>query len=249
MTRHGHRLLGVLGLFLLVACDDGGSKTEAKKAAAPPAKTSTSKPNAKADAKDAASPEAPKVAAATPTPPAAPTPEVAPPTDPPPAADGGEAPPAEPVDDTAAPEELVPEEPVADEGGETEGDEGAAKVATEAEVNGVTLDDDAELLRLVLAHDVENRQPVDPATSFPAGHKVNLFVEARNESGAEQSVRVTWETVGSGRRSPPTTVRIPTRKLHRTRAYRTVKRPGEYRCIVLGEDDSELAVIPFTITG
>ena len=59
---------------------------------------------------------------------------------------------------------------------------------------------------------------------------------------------MTWERVSNGRRSAPTTVRVPTRrKVHRTRAYKTVKRAGEWKAIVLGEGDEELAVMPFTV--
>ena len=249
MTRNGHRLLGLLGLVLVVACDDGGAaKTEAKKAAAPPAKTAAPS----ADPPAATPRDAPtKVAAADPI--VEPTPSEPTPSEPTPseAADGGDAP-AEPAADDPgeAPGDVVPP----DEGDDDDDDDasagsgsGSAMVATAAEVNGITLGEEAELLRLVLAHDVVDRQPVDPAVSFPAGQKVSLFIEARNESSDEQSVQVTWEVVSSGRRSPPSTVAIPTRKLHRTRAYRTMKKPGEYRCIVLGADDRELAVIPFTI--
>ncbi len=111
----------------------------------------------------------------------------------------------------------------------------------------IALGPNAELLKLVLAHDVVNRQPVDPATTFASGTKVNLFIEARNESEAEQKIWVTWENVASGRRSPPVPVAIPVRKLNRTRAYRTLKLKGAHRCIVLGEGERELAALPFTI--
>lgn len=261
MTRNGHRLLGLLGLVLVVACDDGGaSKTEAKKSAAPPAKTAKAdaaeNDATKVEAGSDANPDAKTVAAAAP---AEGTPEAdapadpsaageTPPTEEPAAADDGAG--DEPAEADADPEANAADDPSVEGSDDPEADAEADEpaVASSAEVNGISLGSDAELLRLVLAHDVVDRQPVDPAVSFPAGHKVNLFVEARNESGAEQVVRVTWETVSNGRRSPATSVRIPTRKLHRTRAYRTVKRPGEYRCIVLGEGDAELAVIPFTIS-
>ncbi|MCA9711845.1 MAG: hypothetical protein KDK70_38770, partial [Myxococcales bacterium] len=90
--------------------------------------------------------------------------------------------------------------------------------------------------------------PVDPSTTFPEGQKVNIFIESRNEGEEPLAVRVTWETVSSGRRTPPTGVAIGTRKLHRTRAYRTMRKAGSYKVIVLAaDDDRELAVLPFTI--
>jgi hypothetical protein len=111
----------------------------------------------------------------------------------------------------------------------------------------ISLGPNAEILRLVLAKDVVDRQPVDPGTSFPSGTKVNVFIESRNQSEADISLQVTWENVKSGRRSPPVGVKIPVRKLNRTRAYRTLKLVGEHRCILLDDSGKELAVLPFTI--
>jgi len=130
--------------------------------------------------------------------------------------------------------------------------EAATPVATRR-ATGSELDEEipvgpeAELLRLVLAHDVVGRQPVDPAVSFPNGQKVSLFIEARNEGEQAQEVRVTWEDVATGRRSPPVRVAIPQTSLHRTRAYRTLSRPGDYLAVVMDTEDQELAVMPFTI--
>jgi len=227
---------------MVVGCDDGG--------------TASAKPKAGANNQAAAKGSTPK--SATPKPAAEAKTEVAPPApaevpsteeavEPAPPADIVDPVPTEvPAADELAAEDPEVDEPVADE---PAADEGGAAVASSAEVGGISLGPDAELLRLVLAHDVVSRQPVDPATSFPAGQKVNLFVEARNQSGEEIVLRVAWEKVSNGRRSPPTNVRLANRKLHRTRAYKTIKKPGDYRCIVLGEGGEELAALPFTIEG
>ncbi len=261
MTRHWQRNSGLLVLVLLLGCDNGsakqapkakaavtvkqahgaGSKTPAGKAVTP----SPTKAAAEVDAKAGAPPVEPPptepaaVADAPPTEP--PAVADAPPTEPPAVAD---TPPAEP----AAVADPPPAEPaaVADPPA-VESAAGVAATAGSAEVGGIALGEGAELQRLVLAHDVVKRQPVDPATSFPTGQKVSLFIEARNQSGGEKSVKVTWENTKTGRRSGPTTVRIPERKVHRTRAYRTMKKPGDYRCIVLGEGGTELASLSFTV--
>ncbi|MEM7154229.1 MAG: hypothetical protein AAF799_15395 [Myxococcota bacterium] len=243
-------------MLLIVGCDDGGSKASgAPKTAAASAKKADGKD--KAPAGKAAMPKPAEVKTAdakADTPAATPTPTPA--EAPPPAAEPAVEPAAdsagEPEPDPAAdPTALV--EPAGDEdsGGPEDdpaaADDGAA-TADGAELNDIDAGNSTTLLRVVLAHDMENRQPVDPAVSFPLGQKVNLFIEARNEGTEEHSVRVTWEKVSNGRRSAPTTVRVPTRrKLHRTRAYRTIKRAGEYKAIVLGAGDEELAVLPFTV--
>lgn len=241
-----HRLVALVGLFALAACDGGSAppkdaappktaaapKAEPTKAAPAPDVTAST-PDAKVEPAPApdlnAEPTPPEPAPTTAVDPAADVADPSQPADP--AADPVADPAADPATDVADPDEPT-DEPAAAAG------DGSAPIA---------LGPDAELLQLVLAHDVVDRKPVDPATTFPPGHKVNLFIEARNESEEEIRVRVTWETVSTGRRTPPVGVVIPTRKLHRTRAYRTMKKAGEYRCIVLGEDDSELAVLPFTI--
>lgn len=243
-------LCGLLTLAVaLGGCDSGkdGKAAPAKKAAS--ANAGPQKAGADAKAKPAGG-DAKVEAVAKPA--VAGTPTAAPPADTPPTEVAApEVPPTE-----EPPAEVAPEEPAADdptaaaEAADPEADKPAdapaAVAAGGAEVNGIALTGDAELLRLVLAHDVENRQPVDPAVSFPAGQKVSIFIEARNGE-EEQFVQVTWETVKTGRRTSPVSVKIPHRKLHRTRAYKTLKRAGEYRCIVLDSAGEELAAIPFTI--
>ncbi|MCX4243492.1 hypothetical protein [Paraliomyxa miuraensis] len=242
-------LFGLLTLVLLVGCDSGSAPPKsaaAKTDAIDAKKVEPAKTETKVEAK-----------APTPVPEPAPTTAVEPvPTPPepvPPAvvvdpAAVGDPPPVEPAaaDAGAAVDDVAAD--AADDGADSsDAPEPPSAVAAGDGSSPISLGPDAELLRLVLAHDVVNRQPVDPATTFPAGQKVSLFIEARNETGEDIGIQVTWEDVKSGRRSPPVGVVISPRKLHRTRSYRTMKKPGEYRCIVLGDDDRELAVLPFTI--
>ena len=244
MTR-SYCLSGSLALLLLAACDSGS-----KDAAATP----------KSAAAQAASKtvDAPKPAEVTPpgggVEPGAAVPSEAVPS----GAEPSAAEPSEAVPSAAEPSEVVPAavEPSAESPTESPTEiaapvapSGPAPTATGAELTTpVSLGPDAEIQRLVLAHDVENRQPVDPATTFPAGQRVNLFIESRNEGEEPITVRVTWENTETGKRTPPTNVVIGTRKLHRTRAYRTMRRAGSFKAIVLAaDDDTELAAMPFTV--
>lgn len=260
MTPRSTRLCGLLALLLVAACDGGSdakpkpksSKAAASKAA--PAKAGRKPTPAKTKA-------APEVAKATPTPPSTVKADpVMPPADPAKTQIVDPATPTDPTTPTAADPttpsaEAEPTTPSAeaDPSATPTPDDPAAEggsppTATGAELSTpIPLGPDAELLRLVLAHGMEKRQPVDPATTFPEGQRVNLFIESRNEGEEPLSVRVTWENVKTGRRSPPTNVVIGTRKLHRTRAFRTMRKAGSFKAIVLGPDDQELAVLPFTV--
>ena len=237
------RLASLLALVLLVACDGGkeaskaAPSTKADPAKSAPAKTEPTKTEpvesepAKTEPTKVAPTPAVEPAKVEPTP-SEPAPVVEPakveptPSEPTPAV-------AEPSDPgSVAAEPAEPSEPApAVSGGGTP----------------ISLGPNAEILELVLARDVVDRQPVDPGTSFPSGTKVNVFVESRNESEADIQLSVTWENVASGRRSPPVGLKIPVRKLNRTRAYRTLKIKGDHRCILLDDTGKEIAVLPFTI--
>jgi hypothetical protein len=225
-----HRLSGLFALVALVACDDGAAATS--KTAAP-AKTASAKPE---PVKKAIEPAKQGVEPAKAEPAKIEPAKIEP-------AEPAKAEPIEPANVAA----VEPTEVAAVEPAEPAEPAEASAVAAGDGSSPIALGPDAELLRLVLAKDVVNRQPVEPGTTFPSGQKVNLFIEARNEGDTDHSLRVTWENVASGRRSPPVPVAIPVRKIHRTRAYRTLKIKGEHRAIVLGADDKELAVLPFTI--
>ncbi len=254
MTTRSHRLSGLLALLMLVACDSGGKDASPKTAKAATSKSADAKgakkaaPSKAAPAKAAPAKAAPAKAAPQPVEPT-PTPTTAAPVDPTPVEPTPDEPtPAEATPTEPTPAEATPTEPVAEPPTDLPPPAGSTATATGAELTTpISLGPDAEILRLVLAHDVVKRQPVDPSTTFPEGQKVSLFVEARNEGEEPLRVRVTWENVATGRRSPPTNVAIGLRKLHRTRAYRTMRKAGSYKAIVLGEGDVELAVMPFTV--
>jgi hypothetical protein len=232
-----HRLSGLFALLVLVACDGGAapkdapSKVAAKKAE--PAKKTVEPAKVEPAKIEPAKVEPAKIEPAAVEPakvePAVVEPAVVEPAVVEPAA--VEPAKVEPAVEPAV-EPVEPAEPAVAAG------DGSTPIA---------LGPDAEILRLVLAKDVVDRKPVDPGTSFPSGTKVNLFIESRNEGETDLSLRVTWENVATGKRSPAVGVKIPVRKLNRTRAYRTLKIKGAHRCIVLGEGDKELAALPFTI--
>lgn len=238
------RLAGLLALVLVVACDGGASSSKASPTKADAAKSGPAKTDPVKTAPAKAEPTAIEPAKVEPAP--VPEPAKVEPT------------PVEPakVEPTAVAEPAAVEPTPVPAGNPGDpGDLGAAEPDEPAEptpaVSGggtpISLGADAEILKLVLAKDVVNRQPVDPGTSFPSGTKVNLFIESRNESEADIQLSITWENVASGRRSPPVGVKIPVRKLNRTRAYRTLKIKGEHRAILIDDTGKEIAVLPFTI--
>lgn len=276
MTPRFARFSGLLVLCLVVACD-GGADAKPKSSKAPASKAASAKAGGKKTPAKAKTREVAKATPAstdpagasavrpsgeptstpsggsvTPSDPATPTAEAEPttidPATPTAEADPTAADPATPTAE-ADPTAIDPAaDPAAEPTTPTEAEPGSPVTATGAELTTpIPLGPDAELLRLVLAHGMENRQPVDPATTFAEGTRVNLFIESRNEGEEPLSVRVTWENVKTGRRSPPTGVVIGKRKLHRTRAYRTMRKAGSFKAIVLDADDQELAVLPFTI--
>jgi hypothetical protein len=233
MNATPQRLASLLALVLLVACDGGAkaSPTKSSPAKTDPAKTAPAKIEpAKVEPAKVEPAPMPEPAKVEPTPvpePAAVEPAKAEPAavEPTPVAEPGDG--GSVVAEPSEPAEPTP----AVSGGSTP----------------ISLGTDAEILKLVLAKDVVNRQPVDPGTSFPSGTKVNLFIESRNESEADIQLSITWENVASGRRSPPVGVKIPVRKLNRTRAYRTLKIKGDHRAILIDGSGKEIAVLPFTI--
>jgi hypothetical protein len=231
MNATPQRLAGLLALVLLVACDGGAEGSKASPTKAEPAKSGAAKTEL-VDEKELVEVEPKlepaKLEPAKVEPAPVPTPEPAP----------------EPAE--VEPTPISPTPPVAEpDAADSVVAEPAPAVSSGA--TPISLGPDAEILKLVLARDVVNRQPVDPGTSFPSGTKVNLFIESRNEGETDHQLMVTWENVASGRRTPPVGVTIPVRKLNRTRAYRTLKLTGEHRCILLDETGKEIAVLPFTI--
>ena len=101
--------------------------------------------------------------------------------------------------------------------------------------------------RMVLAEEIEKRLPVGEGDRFSEGQRVQLFIEASNRSETETTISVAWENTADGRRSPATTVRIGRGKVYRTRAYRTMRRAGSYRALVMDVEGEQIAAFPFTI--
>ena len=123
----------------------------------------------------------------------------------------------------------------------------AAQTTPPAAQGPFAIGDEVGVRRFTLTHDVVKRLPVDEADRFPTGQKVNLFIEAYNQSGTESEISVSWEHTATGRRSPATRVRIGKGKVYRTRAYRTMRAAGSYRAIVEGPRGDELVALPFEI--
>lgn len=151
---------------------------------------------------------------------------------------------------TSGADPAVPDPPEPDPAVPT-GDEASDSAAPVAPSSaGAQIAEGVEFLEMVLASDVVDHKPVGVGTSFPAGTRVSLFMHVRNESGAEQSLRVAWRTESTGKRSASTRVRlVKSRKGHKTRAFRTMRRAGSYTAVVMkADEDVEIAALAFTIT-
>lgn len=148
--------------------------------------------------------------------------------------------------DSATPvAEPASEEPASSPAG-AEATERRAEAASHETVhasNGLTL------RRLVVAHDVENREPVGSAEPFEAdGEPIFAFIEMANGSDEAQRILVTFERE-DGRAVGPISLEIPANAPRwRTWARSSwLRRPGSWTAVVRTEEGEILQSVQFEI--
>lgn len=107
-----------------------------------------------------------------------------------------------------------------------------------------------QVKRLVLATDVENREPLALDGAAQLGEPLVAFVEAVHPGAAPATVVVTFEH-SSGQKVGFVELEVPGESpRYRTWARtRNIKKPGEWQAVVRLEDGSELARQSFTVAG
>jgi hypothetical protein len=100
-----------------------------------------------------------------------------------------------------------------------------------------------------LSSELENGQAVSPATSFARGAgNVYAVVRVQNPSGAETSVRVSFQRI-DGEERVGISLPIPARPRYRTVARMSSRHPaGRYRVVVHAPDGREIGSAEFTVT-
>jgi hypothetical protein len=103
--------------------------------------------------------------------------------------------------------------------------------------------------RLVLAHGVKDREPVDAGASFKgAGHKVYAFVEVENHGREESEVLVEFQPPGGGAPHADITLAVGAAPRWRTWAYtRSATTPGTWTATVKGRRGEVLARTTFEV--
>ena len=107
---------------------------------------------------------------------------------------------------------------------------------------------EVKLDRFVLAHGVDQREPVEESEHFTGDTKIFAFVQFANPDGAPFAFRVHWEKA-EGPASPyGVKLKVETAARYRTWSWTAIPRePGEYKAVLRTLDGKEIASKPFTI--
>jgi len=111
-------------------------------------------------------------------------------------------------------------------------------------LNGITL------ANLVIAKGVENRQPVEPGTSFDVPESGRLYVvfDVMNLNLVEDELAVTWLSP-KGKELGKVSLAVTKAPKWRTWAFHSnIKQPGRWEAIVRTADGQELGRAPFEVT-
>jgi len=109
--------------------------------------------------------------------------------------------------------------------------------------------EEVKIDRFVLAHDVQNREPIDEADTFASdADKIVAFVQLANGDALPYAFTVHFEPEGGPAFPYGVQLNVPTAPRHRTWAWTRIKRaPGAYRAVLRTLDGEEIASRSFTI--
>jgi hypothetical protein len=108
--------------------------------------------------------------------------------------------------------------------------------------------DDLVVRRLVVAHGVKDREPVEASESFESGHKVYAFVEVENRGREPGEVLVEFVPPGGGAPHGDVTLAVGAAPRWRTWAYtRTANTPGAWTAVVKNKKGDVLARASFEV--
>ncbi len=109
-------------------------------------------------------------------------------------------------------------------------------------------EDGRHLLRFVIARDVQSREPVDVASSFPVGEKLFAFVEIGNDPRTEGTITLGFERDGAT--SSPTPIELHHNHMptFRTWAYQTPRRAGRWYAVARTSEGEELGRVAYDVT-
>jgi hypothetical protein len=102
--------------------------------------------------------------------------------------------------------------------------------------------------RFVLAHGIEQREPVEESERFTGDTKIFAFVQFANPEGAPFAFRVHWEKAEAPASPYGVKLKVETAARYRTWSWTAIPRePGEYKAVLRTLDGKEIASKPFTI--
>jgi Protein of unknown function (DUF2914) len=102
--------------------------------------------------------------------------------------------------------------------------------------------------RFVLAHGVDQREPVEESERFTGDTKIFAFVQLANPEGAPFAFRVHWEKADGPVSQYGVKLNVETAPRYRTWSWTAIPRePGAYKAVLRTLDGKEIAVKPFTI--
>jgi hypothetical protein len=113
----------------------------------------------------------------------------------------------------------------------------------------IVKDADLYVKRIVIAHDVNDREPVDPASTFSKSEdRIYAFVEVGNRDALDSEIYVSFVRDG-GSDNEGVRLRVGAAPRWRTWAYTAIaKTPGRWHAVVKNADGDELARAPFDVT-
>jgi hypothetical protein len=123
----------------------------------------------------------------------------------------------------------------------------SASAPTSAKSSAKSVAGELSVRRLVVAHAIENREPVSVAELKLGDSPIVAFVELANSGSDEQRVIVTFERGGSSVGHIQLRVPAQSRRWRTWAETRRIREPGEWQAVVHSEDGKELSRTTFSV--